>query len=171
MYHVKPFVLVLTVFIQCQAQHPKGLVSDPAFDKEILSLLNFTIPILSVQQAKDFQDCIYLDAREKEEYTVSHIPNALHIGYDHWNKEILPSIPKDKKLIVYCSVGYRSEKIAEKIKALGYTQVYNLYGSIFEWANMGFNLVDTTENSTHKLHTYNKQWARWVKNDKIEKIY
>jgi len=33
---------------------------------------------------------------------------------------------------VYCSLGIRSEVIAKKLKKAGYTNVFNLYGGIFE---------------------------------------
>ena len=71
-------------------------------------------------------------------------------------------IPKDAILVVYCSVGYRSEKIGEKLKALGFSKVYNLYGGIFEWSNRGYPLVDQKEQPTTKVHAFNKDWGRWL---------
>ena len=42
-------------------------------------------------------------------------------------------------IIVYCSIGVRSEDIGEKLKELGYTKILNLYGGIFDWKNKGGN--------------------------------
>ena len=95
----------------------------------------------------------------------------MHIGYDEWNPSVLNKIDKQKPIIVYCSIGYRSEKIAEKIKASGFAKVYNLYGSIFEWANNELPLVEMNNKPTQKVHTYNKKWSKWMLNPKYEKIW
>jgi len=71
--------------------------------------------------------------------------------------------------VVYCSVGVRSEIIAHRIIEKGYTNVYNLYGGIFEWKNNGFQVMDTLGNTTEKVHTYNKEWSKWL--TKGEKVY
>jgi rhodanese-related sulfurtransferase len=39
-------------------------------------------------------------------------------------------------------VGYRSEKVTEKLQKAGFTQVSNLYGGIFEWVNQGYPIVN-----------------------------
>lgn len=79
-------------------------------------------------------------------------------------------MPKDKKIVVYCSIGYRSEKIAERIQAMGY-EVSNLYGSIFEWVNQGNQIVDNTGKETKELHTYNRKWSKWVEPDSVQKTW
>ena len=71
--------------------------------------------------------------------------------------------------MLYCSVGYRSEKVAEKMKKAGFTAVYNLYGSIFEWVNAGYPVVTNDGNQTNIIHTYNKKWGQWVTSDNIKK--
>jgi rhodanese-related sulfurtransferase len=157
--------------LQCQTSPSvTGLVKNPAFDKEIKTMLSFSVPVISVHDAQKRKDVLFLDAREADEYQVSHIPSAVCIGYDHWDKSVVQSIPKDQAIIIYCSIGYRSEKIGNKLKALGYTNVQNLYGSIFEWANAGFPL-EQHSTKTNKLHTYNKKWSKWVENKNVEKVY
>lgn len=157
---------------QCQpAVKSTGKVKSPAFDHKIASLLDFSIPVLSVEEVKSQKNVQYLDARERKEYDISHIPGAQYIGYSDWNPRSIQTIPVGQTVVVYCSIGYRSEKIAEKIKALGYTKVYNLYGSIFEWANAGLPLENNQHQPTMKLHTYNKKWSEWVDNKKVEKVW
>jgi rhodanese-related sulfurtransferase len=147
------------------------MVRNMEFDKEISSLLDFSIPVISVQDARHKKDVLFLDAREKPEYEISHIPGAVHIGYDHWDKIVLDGIPKDREIILYCSVGYRSEKIGNKLKALGFSRVRNLYGSIFEWVNKGLPLEDSLGGPSQRVHTYNKNWSKWVTNTMVEKIW
>ena len=85
-----------------------------------------------------------LDAREIEEYKVSHLKNAIHVGYDNFSlvetKKILSD--NDAMIVVYCSIGVRSEDIAEKLKKEGHKNVYNLFGGIFEWKNNNFTVYN-----------------------------
>jgi len=84
---------------------------------------------------------------------------------------VVSDIDKETTLVVYCSIGYRSDKIGGQLKKAGFNRVFNLYGSIFEWVNRGYTVVDKAGHPTNRLHTYNKHWSRWVDNPKIEKIY
>jgi rhodanese-related sulfurtransferase len=144
---------------------------NPKFDQLVDNYLGYSIPAISVADAFESKnDFIFLDAREKEEYNTSHIKNAIHIGYDNFNIDSIQQIiPKDKKLIIYCSIGYRSEKIGEILNQNGYISVQNLYGSIFEWVNQHHQIVDNKGKTTTILHTYNKKWSKWVENDDITK--
>ena len=49
---------------------------------------------------------------------------------------------KKTPTIVYCTIGARSETIGEKLKKNGFTNVYNLYGGIFEWKNADFKVLN-----------------------------
>lgn len=131
------------------------------------------VPYMSVETlALPKTDAILLDAREPKEFEVSHLENAICVGYDKFKlKETLEKLPEDKnaQIVVYCSLGIRSEVVADKLIKAGYTNVYNLYGGIFEWKNADFQVVDTLGNSTEKVHTFNKDWSKWLKKGK--KVY
>jgi predicted sulfurtransferase len=58
----------------------------------------------------------------------------------------------------------RSEQIAEKLLAMGFTAVWNLYGGIFSWANNGNALVDHNQQATQKVHGFDKNWSKLVVN-------
>ncbi|MEZ4984799.1 MAG: rhodanese-like domain-containing protein [Saprospiraceae bacterium] len=66
---------------------------------------------------------LFLDARERKEFEVSHLPGAHFIGYDDFDLSRVEKLDKGREVIVYCSVGYRSEKITEKLLAAGFTNV------------------------------------------------
>lgn len=159
--------------IGCNAQVPanRAHCQNPAFDKQVASWLRFTVPTISPTTLKGLNNTVILDAREENEYKVSHIPNARFIGYKHFNQNTIMDIPKDQIVVVYCSIGYRSERIGEKLLKMGYTKVYNLYGSIFEWVNEGNTVVDNQGAPTNKVHTYNKTWSQWVDKEKAEKVW
>lgn len=78
-----------------------------------------------------------------------------------YNKEPLKhltDIKPDRPIVVYCSVGYRSSILARKLQDKGFTNVYNLEGSIFKWANEGRPLVQGKV-TVHKVHPYNAHWG------------
>lgn len=147
-------------------------VNNEAFDEELSRLLRFTVPTIGVGELKNIQDEVYIfDAREEEEYKVSHIKGARHLGYKKIDEQQLAGVPKDAKVVLYCSVGYRSEKIGERLRKMGFTDVNNLYGSIFEWVNQGNPVVGQDGTPTKKIHTYNSKWSQWVDNEQAEKVW
>ena len=174
---MKNIILKLSVFlffaVSCHAQQPANRAhsQNPKFDKTIANWLSFTVQTVSPDDVKKMSDVILLDARERAEYDVSHIPNAIFVGYNDFEKKALANVPQNKPIVVYCSIGYRSEKIGEKLQKMGYTKVYNLYGSIFEWVNEDNQVVDNKGNTTKKIHTYNKSWSKWVDDRKAEKVW
>ncbi|MDY2587315.1 rhodanese-like domain-containing protein [Winogradskyella aquimaris] len=126
---------------------------------------NEDIPYISVQElAMPKTDAILLDARELKEYEVSHLKDALYVGYNEFNLEhtVKNLNNKDQMIVVYCSLGIRSEDIAEQLQNKGYTNVYNLFGGIFEWKNKGFTVYDNNNNPTENVHAFSKEWSQWL---------
>jgi rhodanese-related sulfurtransferase len=164
------FLLVLVCGVSV-AQQPAKCVDD-AFDKQVDKYLDFTVPVIDVDSLyKHMDQYIILDAREYEEYQVSHIAGAHYVGYNHFSKEALAGIPQNQAVVVYCSIGYRSEKVGEKLQKMGYTNVINLYGSIFEWANRGYPLKNMAGEATDTVHGYNRSWSKWITSPTIIKVW
>lgn len=156
---------LLSFFTSCSAQ-----VSSGSYNTMLKTLLKHSVPEITVDSLeKCIGNVILLDARELAEYNVSHITGARHVGYDNFSMQTVAGIAKDRHIVVYCSVGYRSEKITEKLKAAGFTQVSNLYGGIFEWVNQGNKVVDNSGKPTTKVHAYSKTWGVWL--TRGEKVY
>lgn len=130
-----------------------------------------SIPYIHVKELVSLDSVLLLDARERNEYTVSHLKNAIWVGYDTFNKKAISSkaIDKDIPIVVYCSIGVRSENIGEILVEMGYTNVKNLYGGIFDWKNKDQAVYDMENIETKKVHAYDKQWGKLLK--KGEKIY
>lgn len=143
--------------------------------EELLSKYNDeTVPYISteqLQEKKDHSQLFLLDTRSLEEYQVSHLKNAHWVGYENFDIEEFKSrFPqKDKEIVVYCSLGVRSEKIGEKLQKAGYTDVKNLYGGIFTWKNKNLPVFNQQGNETQKVHAYSKKWSKWL--EKGEKVY
>jgi len=145
-------------------------ISISGFSQETMSDLlkkhnTKSIPYISVQELAMLKtEAIILDAREPKEYETSHIKNAIHIGYNNFNVETVSRIikNKDEQIVVYCSLGIRSENIAKKLKKAGYNNVYNLYGGIFEWKNKDFNVYNSEGTETENIHVFSKKWNQWL---------
>jgi rhodanese-related sulfurtransferase len=136
-------------------------VGSKAYGLLLQGLLSHTVPAVGVSEAAA-SGAVFIDSREAAEYKVSHLPGALWVGYEQADFSALKGLDKDTPLIVYCSVGYRSEKIAEKLQKMGFTDVHNLYGGIFEWVNRQQAVVDQQEQPTDSVHAYNRIWGVWL---------
>lgn len=102
-----------------------------------------------------------LDIRSLAEYEISRIKGARFIDYKAFKLSDVKDIRKFDNIVLYCSVGYRSERVGEILLEEGYTNVYNLYGGIFKWVNEERIVVDSF-GQTDKIHGHSKNWARWI---------
>jgi rhodanese-related sulfurtransferase len=144
-----------------------------AQQNDIPSLLKYynhrSVPYLNVQMLQmEYKDYVILDTRMKEEFDVSHLPGAIWVG-ERYDVNQVSAIDKEAKIVVYCSVGIRSEDYGEDMLEDGYMSVYNLYGSIFSWKDAGYQVVDQNNQPTEKVHVYSKKWAEYLKTGK--KVY
>lgn len=137
------------------------------------NMLDKSIPYISINKLdsllKQNPKLVLLDVREPREFKVSHLKHARCVGYNHFDIKLLPQISQQDTIIVYCSIGYRSEKIGEELKLAGFKNVYNLYGGIFEWVNNGNLIENNQDDTTKKIHAYDKNWGKWLKNG--DKVY
>jgi rhodanese-related sulfurtransferase len=141
------------------------MVSAQSSIPQVLKKLNKqSVPYIKVEDLKSKNNLIYLDAREPKEFNVSHIKNAIPVGFDHFKIQTVTSAVKDKNatIVVYCSIGVRSEKIGEKLLKSGYKNVYNLYGGIFEYKNSGGKVINNQNKQTDSVHAYNKEWSVYL---------
>ena len=144
-------------------------VENPAFGIMLNFLLEHKAKEISVDEAVKLDNVTWLDARTREEFEVSRIPGARWVGDAASTEEIIGHHAKESPIIVYCSVGYRSEKTVIKLKNAGMLNVMNLYGGIFEWKNKDLPLTDSNGELTDKLHAFDKKWGIWLQNG--EKVY
>jgi rhodanese-related sulfurtransferase len=140
--------------------------SQTEFDAKLKSLYRYTVPVVSAADLQrrllSDEPIVLLDTRAIEEFNVSHLQGAQFIDYKKFTTQQLDTLSRNTPIVVYCSVGYRSERVGEKLIAAGFKDVKNLYGGIFEWANKGHPLVDANGRTTLNVHTYNKSWSQWL---------
>jgi rhodanese-related sulfurtransferase len=103
-----------------------------------------------------------VDVREPEEFKVSHLPGAVNVPPESSDEDVLAKIKSDNPVIVYCSVGWRSSEMAERLQAAGRANVVNYAGSIFAWANADQPL-ESSGGITKAVHPYDSHWGRYLK--------
>lgn len=132
---------------------------------------NDTVDYISVEELQEHDNIIILDTRQWEEYQVSHLKNAIWAGYDDFEMDkVVRAVPnKATPVVVYCSIGVRSEDIGEKLKRKGYSHVSNLYGGIFAWKDKGYPVYNAKGQVTEKVHAYSKYWGGLLTN--AERVY
>lgn len=93
-------------------------------------------------QDKDVQ---LVDVRTQKEVEEGFIENSQNIDFNSptFDEDIL-KLDKSKPVILYCRSGGRSAKCANKLKAAGFTKIFDLEGGITKWKFEGFKI--TTDN-------------------------
>jgi sulfur-carrier protein adenylyltransferase/sulfurtransferase len=79
-------------------------------------------------------DFVLLDVREPHEHGIAHIPGARLIPLGIVG-DAIPSLPRDRDIVVLCRSGVRSAKAARQLQAAGFTRVFNLAGGILRWSD------------------------------------
>lgn len=134
--------------------------------KEITRKAYPTVPQLSTETFADWlaqgeAGLLLIDVRSPTEFAVSHLQNALNLqsprGIGEAIQEGGPS-----KTILYCSVGFRSTRLAHILAQGGVHNLFNLEGSIFQWANEGRALY-RGGTPVKEVHPYGKRWAGLLK--------
>lgn len=124
------------------------------------------VPTLTTQQLADWlsqgsaPSPILLDVRQDDEFAVSHLAGAHRAA--SLEAALALGLDRDRPIVAYCSVGYRSARLVNQLQGLGYTEVYNLAGSIFKWANEGRSLVSQSQLEP-RVHPYNAIWRKLLK--------
>lgn len=137
-------LLISFLFISCQGQTAK-----PAQTLDVKTY---------AEKLKNTEKPQLLDVRTPEEFGVEHLENADNVNVnspDFANK--VTKYDKSKPIFVYCKVGGRSAQAADKLVAMGFTEVYNLEGGIMKWTTAGMPKAgQTAKTSGMTLQDYQK---------------
>ncbi len=162
-------ILLLSLFSGCTKPAQVAPVNDPLF--EIKQTVRNKFPAVKQLSTNELaawmkdanrEQPLLLDARKAEEFAISHLRGAINAGDEQQVAQALKNYPPDKPLVAYCSVGYRSSMLAEKLMQQGFTKVVNLEGSIFQWANEG-RPVYKGETEVRQVHPFDPQWGKLLK--------
>lgn len=97
-------------------------------------------------------DVVFVDVRRRKEQAVSMIPGAITADEfkDHLEQY------RDKRIITYCTISYRSGKLASRLMNKGIS-VTNLRAGLLGWVHAGGPLMDDS-GATNGLHVYGRKW-------------
>lgn len=107
---------------------------------------------------------LLIDARDTKEFEVSHLAGARHLASVDAIRRVVSS--PASPVVVYCSVGYRSSALAAKLQKAGLTNVFNLEGSLFAWANEGRPVYRGERPLTPaQVHPYDRKWGQLLRKE------
>lgn len=149
------------------------LVFSQSINKALEKYNSNSVEYISVEELVKLknsnQNIKLLDTRQPTEYSISHLQDAIFAGYDDFKLEAIQNqIQKKDSIVVYCSIGVRSEDIGEQLQNAGYKHIFNLHGGIFDWMNKGYPVYNQN-GKTDKIHAYDIFWSKYLK--KGQKVY
>lgn len=128
-------------------------------------------------------DLVLFDTRAAAEFSVSHLPHAVHVDPDSDDTALTAALrrhlpepgPETTTIACYCSLGYRSSTVATRLNRLRHQlpdtdplppyEAVNIEGSIFKWANEGKPLVDSSGAPTKLVHPFSKIFGRLLNSE------
>lgn len=123
---MKTRILLIAFFAvasACSQGQNKNALAPKAFDDKL----------------KATADATLVDVRTPEEFAEGHLAGAKNFDWNggHFEHQVM-GLDKTKPVFVYCLKGGRSASAAEKLRSLGFKQVYELEGGTSAWtaANM-----------------------------------
>jgi len=108
-------------------------------------------------------EVVFVDVRDPGEQAVSMIPGAV-------TSEVFLAAPEryqGQRIIGYCTISYRSGKLAVKMTRRGIT-IVNLKGGLLAWVHAGGPLVRGYK-PVKQLHVYGHKWD--LAPSDIESVY
>jgi len=79
-----------------------------------------------------------LDVRTPEEFASGHLPGAVLLPVTEVDRDAATVLKdRDAPVLVYCRSGARSAAAVAKLKAQGYTRLWDLAGGIIAWQAAG----------------------------------
>lgn len=132
MKQILPFLAGFLMLTACNQQNASSGAAAAA-DVQVTAP---QVKNISSQQAKDLLTrqpaTVILDVRTEQEFTGSHLENAINLDYNAPDFQTqLQSLDKTKPYLVYCAVGGRSNKASRLMQEMGFLRVYNVAGGGF----------------------------------------
>jgi rhodanese-related sulfurtransferase len=123
---------------------------------------NLKTPVIKAPELKailEDTNLVLIDIRQPHEQAVSMLPHAITTA--EFAARFRQGIPKEKRLVVYCTIGYRSGKYAEELAKQG-IKADNLEGGVLAWSFIGGKFLAKDPNGnrieTNRIHVYDKEW-------------
>lgn len=95
-----------------------------------------------IQKFQGDTNFIIIDLRPRNMFYEGHIENSIYYdvfseNFDNW----VSQLNKDKTYLLYCNAGYRSAIALDKMKQMGFKNLYHMFEGLQEWKKQGFLTV------------------------------
>ena len=149
-YIVGIIIAILAVFLIVNYAHKGGAQGGSAGTNTHAALAQ---PFSAITEAEfkkflaDKPDTVVIDVRTPQEVAEGTIvPNPKNIDFYKADfEQKIAALDKNKTYFLYCHSGNRSHQSVEKMKALGFTKVYDLKGGIKAWKGKLFTSVSRAD--------------------------
>jgi phage shock protein E len=110
-----------------------ALAASPCFAAGVKNISSAQAQALLAKDKK----IVLLDVRTPEEFRQARLHGAQLIPIAELEKR-LGEIPRDRPLLVYCSVGARSASAAAFLASRGFREIYQISDGLVGWYKNGF---------------------------------
>lgn len=147
--------------VEDQKKHQQVLEMYRGYTKKFPKVKD--IPAKDAIQQLDNKNTVFVDVRRANEQEISMIPRAIT------QQEFLDNLEsyRDKNIIAYCTISYRSGKFAKAMAKKG-VSITNLEAGLLSWVHEDGPLHHNNR-EVKKLHVYGKKWN--LVPTKIEAVY
>lgn len=124
------FILIVSASCSISfGQIPDSLKFQSVGPEDFLTLIRFR------------EKAILIDVRMPVEFRSERIENSINIPAAKTGKK--NRLPEDRQsvILVYCTTGFRSQRVAPRYYDLGFNNVYNLEGGIAAWKDKGLPVI------------------------------
>ena len=94
-------------------------------------------PVQVMDMLKRGDKLTLLDIRDPNEVALGMIPGAIHISRGRLEQNIETAVPRDAKIVIYCSSGNRSALAVLTLRDMGYEHLSSMSTGIKGWAADG----------------------------------
>lgn len=138
------FLVLIAVLIAISYGYKQFTIWDalsPHDDESAINKLLLPLtPTVSDQMASEAKSegIPIVDVRSKEEYDSGHIPGAILVPEQTLYEDIPKLFPdKSQKIYLYCHSGHRGAVSTRLLRAMGYTNAFNIENGFEGWKSSG----------------------------------
>lgn len=99
-----------------------------------------------------------LDVRDENEFAISHLEGAIR-----FEEKVLERLNPKEPVLVYCTVGLRSNKLAQTLREEGFSKIVELQNGLIGWSNAELPMVNSSNSTTDSVHVYNQYFGTLLK--------
>ena len=123
-------------------------------------------PSLFAEKIKVIPSPTIIDVRTPAEFANGHVKEAMNYDWNgnEFDKQIA-SLEKSKPVFIYCLSGGRSSAAADKMRAEGFKEVYEMEGGLMKWR--AANLPETTNGEATPKGLNKQQFDALLETNKL----